>query len=218
MSFALPALFSSTAAAAGTAGAASATGSAIGMASAMTTGTASALSAAGMVPSAFSWGSALTTLGLGASALSSIAGGYAQSEALRSNAAMAEQQALYAEDKAARDSAAEKREAGRQMEVLRQQQRQERGRRMAAWGASGVQMSGSPLRVMEGIDATQDRDVAVLLTGSLARRQNILYSGRAEARASRAQASLYRSQAGTAVSGGWLKGLSTLALGSQYYG
>ncbi|MGE4551612.1 MAG: hypothetical protein AB7D57_00775 [Desulfovibrionaceae bacterium] len=166
----------------------------------------------------FAWGQTLTTLGLGATALSAVAGGGASAGALQANAKLAEQQALYAEDKAQRDKASEQRESARQLELLRQQQRQDRGRRMAQWGASGVQAAGSPLRVMEGVNAMEDRNAAVLLSGSAARQRNILYGGQAEAAASRSGASLLRSRASSAGTTGWLSGLSTLALGSRYYG
>jgi hypothetical protein len=215
MSAIIPALFSSTAT---TAGAASATGTAIGMANAMSTGTAAALSSAGMTGAAgWTLGDTLTTLGLGASALSAVGGGLAGAEAQRNNARMAEQQGLYAEDQALRNEEAEKREAGRQLEILRGQQRRERGMRLAAWGASGVQTAGSPLRVMESLDYGTDRNAAILLAGSLARRQSVLYGGRSGTVQAGQDAAVSRAAASGSSSSGYWRGLSTLALGGRYY-
>ena len=182
--------------------------------SAATAATSGAFGTAG----AFGWAQTMSTLGLGATALSAVGGGRAASDAYKANAKAQEQQALYAEDQALRNEAAEKRETADQLSELRREQRQERGRRMAAWGASGVQMAGSPLKVMESLDYQDSEDAATLLTGSLARRQNILYAGRSSALSARQQGSIYRMQASSSAAGGYWKGLSTLALGGRYYG
>lgn len=166
----------------------------------------------------FAIGQTFTTLGLGAGALSAIGGGVAASQAQKANAKMQEQQALYTEDQTLRNEAAERREAERDLELLRKEQRQERGRRMAAWGDSGVQAAGTPLKVMEALDYSDAGDAATLLTGSLARRQNILYAGRADALRSRQEAAMSRRNASSAASGGYWSGLSTLGMGSKYYG
>lgn len=166
---------------------------------------------------AFDWGRTMTSIGLGSSVLTSVMGADAEAEALAYNARVQEQQALYTEDAAERNAMAEKRESDRQYEVLREQQRRERGQRLANWAKSGTAMAGSPFSVLSAADWMDDRDAQVLVSGSRSRVANALYNGAAEASGLRMGAAGDRGRVSSTRNMGYWKGASTLALGSRYY-
>jgi len=139
----------------------------------------------------FSVGQGLAGAGMGLSAISSIAGGNQAAAADSANAQIEKQKA---------QAALATSEA--QATQVQQQTNQKMGEIAADYGASGVEMKGSPLNVM----------MSNAIQGQLSK-QLTLYQGSVNANYDQNQAQLDQNKAAQDQSSGWLKGGTTLLTG-----
>lgn len=131
----------------------------------------------------------LAIVGTGVSVAGSIARGNAQAKAGRMNAALLEDQARFAQERAEAEAAMIVRENQRRMGAV-----------VAAYGASGVQIGqGTPLDVMSDVAAE----------GELSKRLR-LYQGEIEALQARQGAGIERQQASAAQRAGYFDAAGTL--------
>lgn len=126
-------------------------------------------------------------------AVGAITNSQSEASADKYNARIAEQNAVGAMQQA-------------QSTALLQQEQARRsiGATTAAYGASGVTMSGTPLDVLANSAATAERD-----------RQNIMYKGQLQAAGYLDQASLDRASATNALNQGWMKAAGILTSGGS---
>jgi hypothetical protein len=143
-----------------------------------------------------SLGEGLGIAGAALGGFGSIFSGIQQAQANTFNAKVARQQADQAEAEAAADA-----------EQTRQDNQRKLGAAEAAFGASGVDLQGSPLDVLSDL-ATQ---------GELSRRL-ILYKGKNQANQFLTQAAIDRSQAGAALAGGILGAGTTVLTSALAFG
>ena len=137
---------------------------------------------------------ALTIIGSGLQAISTIQQGQAQARSAKFNAAIAEQNAVLARQTAAADAEKRRRELARAT-----------GRTRARFGTAGLTVEGSPLETLGDLTAE----------GELSAR-NALFDGEIEARRFQSQSSLLRSQARDARTSGFLRaGTSLLFAGAR---
>lgn len=136
-------------------------------------------------------GAELLIIGAAVSAVGAVQQGIAASNASKYNAKIAEQNA-----KVIREQTSE------QMRMRRVQARKETGAAVAAYGASGVSLQGSPLDAIEESIFNAEMDVF-----------NIQYQGRLDEISQLNQAKLYRYQAKSERIGGFMTGAATLATG-----
>lgn len=165
---------------------------------------------------AFAIGQTVSTLGLGASVLGTVASTNSQNKGLEYNAKIQEQNALLADDAAKRNVALEKRENERELELLRKQQKRERGQRVADIAASGLSLSGSPLSVLTSQDWLDKEEQNSLIVSSNQRQRNMLYQSRTAQNASLNSANSSRMQ--TSNAGYWGAAGTLLSKGSKAYG
>ena len=137
---------------------------------------------------------ALTIIGSGLQAVSSIQQGQAQARSANFRAAIAEQNAILARQTAAADAEKRRRDLARAT-----------GRSRARFGAAGLTVEGSPLEVLGDLTAEGELNV-----------RNALFDGEVEARRFQAESSLLQSQARDARTSGFLRaGTSLLFAGAK---
>lgn len=158
----------------------------------------------------FSLGTTLATAGTGLSVLGSIGSGIAQSNAAEYNAKIAEQNAALATADAERQAYYIKKNSEDEAAQLRAKNQRAQASRAAIIGASGLDMQGSPLQVMEGADYLGELDVQKILAGGQVAADNALLRGSRASAAQFAQAELDYSRAGSSLVGGYLGAGSTL--------
>jgi hypothetical protein len=161
-------------------------------------------------------GTLLTDIGLTSTLAGGMASGNAQAEAAYANADALNADAISAQS-AAEDNALQiRKEKAREAENLTQQQARDRASRMAAAGASGVTMSGSPLQVMEGAAYMDAKDMDALLESYEDAEASALRSGSRTAQGYRNQANVYSRQGRTTSDNSWLNAASsTLSMGAM---
>ena len=137
---------------------------------------------------------ALTIIGSGLQAISTIQQGQAEARSAKFNAAIAEQNAILARQSAAADAENRRREMARAL-----------GRSRARIGTAGLTVEGSPLETLGDLTAEGELNV-----------RNALFDGEVEARGLQAQSSLLQSQARDAQTGSFLRaGTSLLFAGAR---
>lgn len=138
----------------------------------------------------------ISALGTAASVAGSIQQGKQQEKVAEYNAAVAEQGAIAEEQKAAYEEEAHRKKV---KSILSSQQ--------AAYGATGVDMEGSPLLVMEDTAAQGELDALA-----------IRYGGDVAAAQKRSQANLYRMQGKNARTAGYINAGTSLLTGAANIG
>lgn len=158
----------------------------------------------------FSLGATLSTLGTGFSVLGTLGSGIAQSNAAEFNAKIAEQNAMLSMADAERQAYYIKKNADDEAAQLREKNQRAQASRAAIIGASGFDMQGSPLQVMEGADYLGELDVQKILAGGQVAADNALLRGSRASAAQLAQAELDSGRAVSALTGGYIGAGSTL--------
>jgi hypothetical protein len=140
---------------------------------------------------------ALVAAGTAVSAIGAIQQGQSQASASKYNAAVAEQNA-----------GAAKQQAEAAAMIQQEQAKKAMGSTVAAYGASGVSMEGTPLDVLANSASVAERD-----------RQNIMYKGKLQAAGYQSQADLDRRSATNSLNQGYMKATGILLSGgAKVYG
>jgi len=158
----------------------------------------------------FGLGQTLSTAATGLNLLGTLGAASASANAAEYNAKLAEQNAALAIADSERQAYYIKKNAEDEASQLRAKQRRAQSSRAAIVGASGLDMSGSPLAVMEGADYLGELDVQKILAGGTIAADNALLRGSRASSAQLAQASLDKSRAGSELMGGYMSAGSTL--------
>ena len=175
-------------------------------------GSASTFSALGTTAAASAWttGSVLQAGATGLNLLGTLGAASASANAAEYNSRLAEQNAALAIADSERQAYYIKKNAADEASQLQAKHRRAQASRAAIVGASGLDMAGSPLQVMEGADYLGELDVQKILSGGTIAADNALLRGSRASTAQLAQASLDKSRAGSELMGGYLGAGSTL--------
>jgi hypothetical protein len=162
-------------------------------------------------------------VGVAISAVSAIAGGVSSYMQGQSQAAMSRQSASYAQQMALRNQqlaqvAANQARAKGEYEagLLREKQKQMLGKQTALYGASGVDIYGSPLEVMGNTSAQYERDALNAIKNANYEAWRYEQGGETSLIEGSATASRYNTEANIASNkGAWALGTAPIVAGSS---
>jgi hypothetical protein len=158
----------------------------------------------------FSMGSTLMTGATALNTLGTIGGAAARADSARFNSKIAAQNAELAIADSERQAFYIKRNAQDQAAQLEAKQHRAQSSRAAIIGASGLDMQGSPLQVMEGSDYLGELDVAKIINGGEISADNALLRGQRAAAAYTAQSDMDSNRSSSEMAGGLISGGATL--------